>query len=193
MCPQPESIDRAGQIEAEVARMYEEHAAKLSRYAAAFAQNQDGARDAVQEVFLRYVIELRYGREIENPRAWLYHVLRNHLLERQRTMAKREVISENLDQLPGAQQNPEGMMHSSEMARDLAASLTTREFECLRLRAEGMEYAEIAAVLRIRIGTVGALLARVQKKLRSAGEEESTQIRTAEAMRFLFDEREAYC
>lgn len=59
--------------------MYQEHASALSRYAASFARTPDAARDAVQEIFLRYFVERRYGRQIENPRAWLYFVLRNHL------------------------------------------------------------------------------------------------------------------
>ncbi|MBZ5580558.1 MAG: sigma-70 family RNA polymerase sigma factor [Acidobacteriia bacterium] len=194
MAPQtaPNPVSSA-QIEQEVLRIYHEHAAKLSRYAASFAQSQDGARDAVQEVFLRYCIERQYGREIENPRAWLYFVMRNYLLDRHRTVTRREVIAENLDHMPGSQQDPEAVLHRSEMARDLAALLTEREFACLRLRAEGMDYAEIASALGIQIGTVGALLSRAQKKIRHSAEyDESTPLGTAEAIHSLFDKREAY-
>ncbi|MBZ5580075.1 MAG: LuxR C-terminal-related transcriptional regulator, partial [Acidobacteriia bacterium] len=83
--------------------------------------------------------------------------------------------------------------HRSEMARDLAALLTEREFACLRLRAEGLDYAEIASALGIRSGTVGALLARAQKKIRHSAEyDESTPLGTAEAIHSLFDKREVY-
>ena len=146
----------------------------------------------MQEVFLRYFMERRYGRHIENPRAWLYYVLRNYLLDRHRTVSQREVIAENLDQLPGGQQNPERILHRSEMAREIAALLTEREFHCLRLRAEGLDYAEIATVLGIRIGTVGALLSRAQKKIRQSAEaDDAIPLGTAEAIRFLFENREA--
>jgi len=181
-------------LEEEVLRIYHEHAARLSRYAAAFAQSQDGARDAVQEVFLRYCAERRYGRQIDNPRAWLYHVLRNYLLDRQRTVVNREVISSDLDLMPGGQQDPEGMLSRSERAREIVALLTEREFECVRLRAEGLSYAEIARVLGIRTGTVGALLARAQKKIHESVESDrATPAGTAEAIQFLLDKREAYC
>ena len=180
------------ELEQELLRLYEDHASALSRYAASFAQNQEGARDAVQEVFLRYFIERRYGRIIENPRAWLYHVLRNYLLDWRRRVDNREVIAENLDHLAGGQQNPERLLQRSETARELEGILSQREFECLRLRAEGLDYAEVAEVMGIRTGTVGALLSRVQQKIRRSATENPNQVLgTAQAIHLLVEEREA--
>ena len=180
-------------LEQEVVVIYREHAAKLSRFAASFAHDPDGARDAVQEVFLRYFIERRYGRQIENPRAWLYHVLRNYLLDQHRTTNKWEIIAENLDQMPGGAPNPEGMMKHSQMAREIEAKLSEREMDCLRLRAQGSGYAEIAEILGIRIGTVGALLARAQKKiLRETHGDPAIPSGTGEAIRVLFERTETY-
>ena len=48
---------------------------------------------------------------------------------------------------------------------------TPRELDCLRLRVEGFSYQEIAQVLGVRPGTVGALLPRVYSKLRDAAAE----------------------
>jgi len=190
---EPTSSDAASQLEQEVVRLYQEHASSLSRYAVWLAQNQEGARDAVQEAFLRYFIERRYGREVVNPRAWLYQVLRNYLLDLRRSAADREIIADNLDQMPGNQQNPERILRRSEVAHALESLLSTREFECVRLRAEGMEYAEIGAAMGIRPGTVGALLARAQTKIRRSAEgDESTSWGTAEAIRLLFEKHEAY-
>lgn len=180
-------------LDEEIVRLYQEHAAALSRYAASFAQNQDNARDAVQEVFLRYFVERRYGRIIGNPRAWLYHVLRNYLLDWNRRVANREVIAENLDQMPGAGQNPERILQRSETARELESRLSERELECLHLRTQGLDYAEIADVMGIRTGTVGALLARVQKKVRGPRKSDyAAPLKTAEAIRSLFEKREAH-
>lgn len=185
----PTSIDSI--LEQELVRLYQEHAGLLSRYAASFAQNADSARDAVQEVFMRYFIERRYGREIKNPRAWLYHVMRNYLLDRQRTIGRREVISDDLDHMPGGQRNPEGMVRRSELARELISLLSSREMDCLRLRSEGLDYAEIAEMLGIRIGTVGALLARAQKKIRrSAIDHQANTLGAAEAIHYLFNKQE---
>jgi DNA-directed RNA polymerase specialized sigma24 family protein len=73
------SVDGASsaELEQEVAALYIEHASRLLRYAETLARNQDMGRDAVQEVFLRYFAERRYGNVVENPRAWLYRVLHN--------------------------------------------------------------------------------------------------------------------
>ena len=183
----------SSELEEELVRLYQEHAAGLTRYATSFAQNQDNARDAVQEAFLRYFVERRYGRIIGNPRAWLYHVLRNYLLDWNRRVNNREVIAEDLDHIPGAQQNPERLLQRSEMARELESRLSERELECLRLRTQGLDYAEIADVMGIRTGTVGALLARVQKKVRSSiGGDYTAPLKTAEAIRSLFEQREAH-
>lgn len=71
--------------------LYRDHASGLSRYAASLARNQDAARAAVQEIFLRYFVERHYGRQIENPRAWLYDVLRTQLAETPQNIAKGEI------------------------------------------------------------------------------------------------------
>jgi DNA-directed RNA polymerase specialized sigma24 family protein len=44
--------------------------------------------------------------------------------------------------------------------------LAPREWQCVRLRAEGFDYTEIATELAIRPGTVGSLLHRATEKLR---------------------------
>jgi RNA polymerase sigma factor (sigma-70 family) len=150
-------------------RLYRDHASALSRYAASFARNQEGARDAVQEIFLRYFIQRRYGQQIENPRAWLYHVLRNYLRSEHQAGANQEVVSANLDQMASDQSGIEDHVYGTQMAREIESRLTSREYECWRLRAEGLEYLEIAQELGIQSGTVGALLSRAQKKIRSTG------------------------
>ena len=55
-----------------------------------------------------------------------------------------------------------------EITRQALGGLSPRELECLRLRQDGLNYKEIAKVLGIDSGTVGALLARGLKKIRAA-------------------------
>jgi RNA polymerase sigma-70 factor (ECF subfamily) len=154
------------ELENEIAAVYQSCAADLLRFASSMAHNDEAGRDAVQEVFLRYFVERRYGRVIENPRAWLHQAARNHLLNRFKAAAAQyETSSDTLDSVPGAHPTPEQEFGRSELARDVAAALTPREYDCLRLRAEGFGYAEIAGMMNVRTGTVGALLARIAKKL----------------------------
>jgi DNA-directed RNA polymerase specialized sigma24 family protein len=54
--------------------------------------------------------------------------------------------------------------------------LAPRELECVRLRAEGLNDAEIAEVLSIRSGTVGALLSRALGKCRALLDREENDV-----------------
>lgn len=176
------------ELEHEVSEIYREHAAGLLRYARMVARDGDEARDAVQECFLRYCLERRCGRTIDTPRAWLFQVLRNHLLTKWNSAAEtREVGTEELDSLGDERSNPEQLADREQQARAIRQRLTGRELECLRLRAEGLSYAEIGKVLDIRSGTVGALLARVTEKLRwPPGGDGTIGLSTAEAVHCLF-------
>src|ERR1700674_2388183 len=129
-------------------------------------KSRDAARDAVQEVFLRYFMERSYGRLVAHPRAWLYRVLRNYLLDRIDSAAvRREVGSENAADLPDRNHGPEDIVRHTQRANHLRSMLSPRELECLCLRADGLSYDEAAEVLGVRPGTVSSLLTRVHKKL----------------------------
>ncbi len=152
-------------LDREIVQLYREHAPELLRWATALAPDDDTARDAVQETFLRYFVERRYGRSIEKPRSWLHVVMRNYLARHGAATAL-EFASEELDTVASEGSDPEELAQRSELARRVFSALTSRETACLRLRAEGLQYSEIADLMRIRPGTVGALLARVQSKAR---------------------------
>jgi RNA polymerase sigma-70 factor (ECF subfamily) len=155
------------QLEGEVVCLHEQFADNLLRYASSIADSDDLANDAVQETFLRYFIQRQYGREISNPRAWLYQVLRNYLRDRAAAAStKREVPGENLDRLAADGNDPETLVERSQTAREIAACLSDRELECLQLRTEGLSYEEIGIAMEVRIGTVGAMLNRAHEKIR---------------------------
>ncbi|PWU10444.1 MAG: hypothetical protein C5B51_04405, partial [Terriglobia bacterium] len=124
------------QVHREVEGVYCQYSAALLRYGRSFT-DFDGARDAVQEVFLRYFIERTFGRRIENPRAWLYLVLRNYLLVRLK--AEQRFAAASPESLAGPETNPEQMLSNSALTRELTRTLTPRERDCLRLRLQGLD------------------------------------------------------
>lgn len=147
--------------------MYDEHATELFRFALAFAKNWELAEDALQEAFLRYFRARQSGHRIPNCRAWLYRVLRNLLVDRSRDRKTRNEVS--IQALPGQSdvtQNPESDCLRSELARRIQDALTPRQMQCLQLRAQGLPYDKIAKVMKIRRGTVGAVLTRALRKTR---------------------------
>jgi RNA polymerase sigma-70 factor, ECF subfamily len=159
-------------LEVEIACAYEAHSCGLFRYAMVTVRSREGAQDAVQEVFLRYFLVRCQGQRIQCPKAWLFRVLRNYLLDSLKSCAvKRETGIEEVRQMVDARQDVELSYHHRELARRVSGLLAPRELECLRLRNEGFAYEEIAAILCVRAGTVAALLARGQKKIRKALEQ----------------------
>jgi RNA polymerase sigma-70 factor (ECF subfamily) len=182
------------EIQQEVEEAYRDHAAGLLRYAMSLARNPEAARDAVQEVFLRYFSQRRFGGRIEKPRAWLYEVLHNYILEKlQQAARQREIVESNSGEFAPPETDPDLALRGSQGVRQIASILTNRELACLRLRAQGLEYAEIGETLGIRVGTVGALLTRAHERLRTAAAgDRHVRSGTADALRFLADRGGAY-
>jgi RNA polymerase sigma-70 factor (ECF subfamily) len=165
--PAAETRANGEDIERELAFVYQAEAPRLYRYALALTRHHEAAQDAVQEIFLRYYVACSEGQHFQNPRAWLFRVLRNHVYDGLRTIrTNQEVGIDGLRQSPDLAHDPEEDYRRHEMVRRLSKALTARELDCVRLRAEGLDYQEIAEVLSVRPGTVGAMLARAHKKIR---------------------------
>jgi RNA polymerase sigma-70 factor (ECF subfamily) len=182
------------ELEREVTALYAVHAAELYRFAYLILRPRDGADDAVHETFLRYFAERRCGGCIANPRAWLYRVLHNYLMDRlDRAERKLEVSASEAAEPRDRAHDPEELVVRSQTARELAAGMTGRELDCLRLRVEGFSYEEVASALGIRSGTVGALLTRVHKKLHLAARNSAwRRMKIAEALGSLLNEGGPY-
>jgi RNA polymerase sigma factor (sigma-70 family) len=174
-------------FELELARLHEECLAELMIYAVSIIRCRDAARDAVQEAFLRYFVEQTHGRVVEYPRAWLYRVARNYLLDRMEGAAKKhEVSQDHAIDLPDQNHGPEDTLRCAQTAQQLTSMLSRKEMECLRLRANGLSYEEIGGVLCVRPGTVSAFLTRAHKKLRMAARHGGyCRSETSEALIFL--------
>jgi RNA polymerase sigma-70 factor, ECF subfamily len=150
-------------LQREVCALYEDHGVALLRYAAAMSTNAETARDAVQEAFLRYYMHRSAGAVVDTPRAWLYKIIFHYIVE---TGAEPNVslteASQTADPAYGPQEDAEALS-LNERFEDI---LSPRELSCVRLRAEGLSYDEIGQVMNVRIGTVGALLARAVRKIK---------------------------
>jgi RNA polymerase sigma-70 factor, ECF subfamily len=156
-------------VEAEVIDLYQENAPGLFRFAEALVKDREMAQDALQETFLRYFIARSSGQELQNSKSWLYRVLRNYLLDRVKEAAfKSKASLEEAETIPDASTDPEQQYLRAFTRKQILKVLAPRELECLQLRAEGFDYREIAQILSVRSGTVGATLARALNKIRKA-------------------------
>jgi len=126
------------------------------------------AEDVTQEVFFRLYLELRRGGRIGNLRSWIFSVAHNlamsaHSREARQRSAEALQFSGRL----GA--DPEDLLLSAERDRKMAFALkrlSARERQCIELRAEGLRYREIAAVLQVSVPAVQSFLARAIEKLK---------------------------
>lgn len=163
---------KEGQLEDEIAQLYEATFDGLFRYAMAIIREKEMAEDAIQECFLRYFVARKEEQAILNARAWLYRVLRNQLLDLRKKASLKDVSIDAAVRHSDRGQSPEAQLRCAELSKGLLAPLTARERECFNLRIEGLRYQEIAAVLRIRSGTVGVTMARALKKIRQVMDRE---------------------
>lgn len=161
---QPASLSAAERAEQEVTALYRERGSEFLGYAIRLGRNEDLAKDALQEAFLRYFVSLCGGQEIGSPRAWIYRVMHNYLLDRMKQANARNEcsLSESLAYTPQI----ESACVGREIERLVRGALSRREYECFLLRTEGMRYEEIAARTHLTSGTVGTLLSRSLRKIK---------------------------
>ena len=163
-CPHP-----ATGIEREIAELYEREAGGILRYARALAMDQATADDALQEAFFRFFLCRSAGQQIRSPKGWLFRVAHNYVVDQKKAGSRNQTGVESLTDVPCPAHPPESDAYVSDLLQALPQiGLSAREIECVRLRTEGLRYEEIAGVLGLQAGTVGAFLARAHDKLRKA-------------------------
>jgi RNA polymerase sigma-70 factor, ECF subfamily len=159
-------------VELEVLRLFEEFRTPLLRYAISFGLPVHDAEEIIQEVFLSLFRHLQLRRSKKNLRGWMFRVTHNLALKqryandklRQQVVDGELVLREQPDPSP----DPEAHLSSSQRQKRLMAvvdALPEMDRSCLRLRAEGLRYREIAAALGISLGSVSISLTRSLERL----------------------------
>ncbi|MBS1852902.1 MAG: sigma-70 family RNA polymerase sigma factor [Acidobacteria bacterium] len=160
--------------EAEVVGLFEELRDSLFRYLLSFRLLPHDCEDLIQEVFLALFTHLQRGRSRAHLRAWVFRVAHNQGLKRHyqnRRRQQNQVDSTHLDEHADSALNVEEQMVLNErQSRLLSAfeALPEQDRYCLRLRAEGLTYREIAEVLGVSLGSVAQYLSRSLARLARA-------------------------
>ncbi|HEY7303179.1 MAG TPA: sigma-70 family RNA polymerase sigma factor [Bryobacteraceae bacterium] len=161
-----DTLSRSERAQIIAAELYEQMGPELLHFALALSREEELAKDALQEAFMRYFVALSEGAEITSPRAWIYRVMHNFLLDRMKEASYRYARDARDQQPLVHHQDIERECFRQELLRLFRTALTTREYSCLHLRTEGLRYEEIANRLNLTSGTVGALISRATRKLR---------------------------
>jgi len=166
------SSAKPSEIECEVMRLFERFRNPLLRYVLSFGIPVHDAEEIAQEVFLSLFRHLQLGRSRNNLRGWIFRVAHNLALK-QRSANQRSRDTAASDWILAEKQfdpspNPEEQVSSTQRRRRLLAvvnALPEEDQSCLRLRAEGFRYREIAAVLDMSLGSVSISLTRSLARL----------------------------
>jgi RNA polymerase sigma-70 factor (ECF subfamily) len=166
---------RPSEIESDVLLLFEQFRNPLLRYTLSFGLPVHDAEEVIQEVFLSLFRHLQLRKSRKNLRGWTFRVAHNLALKqrhanqksRDRTASDWAIAEKRRDPSP----DPEEQLWSAQRRRRLLAvmeALPEADQGCLRLRAEGLRYREIAAVLGMSLGAVSISLTRSLARLTRA-------------------------
>ena len=163
--------DRRDAAHTEVLRLFDDCRDGVYRYALSFGLAPSDAEDVVQEVFLALFRHLARHKNNPSLRGWLFRVTRNLALKRrtgERRIARLRAVWPVGHERIDPSEDPEEHLVSCQRQTRLRAvvhALPERDRACLRLRAEGLRYRDIASALGVSLGTVARSLARTIVKI----------------------------
>jgi RNA polymerase sigma-70 factor (ECF subfamily) len=144
---------------------------KLFRFANRFLNNEEEAKDVVQEVFIRVWNGREQMDEVQNWEAWCMRITRNLSLDRIRSMTRKQTqpIESSFDVHHDALTPHESTEARESMRRitQLIAGLPEKQRQIIHLRdVEGYSYNEICDILELDINQVKVNLFRARNAVR---------------------------
>lgn len=160
------SFDKVPSAARETEDLFAENRDSLVRYLRHHLSDFAVAEDIAQESFIRFFQARSQGEDVTQPRAWLFRVAHNLLVDYGRKK-KPELLDADgwlrVERQIGG--TTEGMEARAEVLSLPWHKLTRLEFQCLQLRSEGLKFREVGEVLDLSISTVASYIARALKKL----------------------------
>lgn len=157
--------------------LYDALAPALLRHACLRVRKKEEAEDLVSAVFEKTWIYLAEGGEIKNPKAFLYQILRNSIIDYFRTRKEEIWLEENNTKIQSERKSLPENLFIQEEAEEIKESLKKikpefREIIILRYVDE-LSFAEIEKILRKKRGTLYVMLHRALKELKQCLESDS--------------------
>lgn len=145
-----------------VTELFNSYSDDILNYSMSILKDYDEAKDAVQEVFVRYIRNEESFRGDCSYKTWLLTITRNYCLKKLNGRAgKTETIDENIFETTVPS------IETRISLNDALARLSTEEYELIYLRDyECHTYQEMALILGITVDNVKVKLFRVRKHLR---------------------------
>ena len=150
----------------DVDRLFRTYNAALVRYLTRRLGDRDWAEEVAQETFVRALRQT----SIQNERAWLFAVATNLVRDEARKDMRRRkhlalLAEEQRDEMIEPAETTLERAQEASMARKAVDALAERARLALLMRAEGLDYNEIAEALELSPGSVGTTLSRARRRL----------------------------
>ena len=147
-------------------RLFRTYHDTLVRYLTRRLGDRDWAEEVAQETFVR---ALRQD-TIVNERAWVFAVAHNLVRDGARRDARNRrhlelLAAESQDAHEPEEDQTLERAQEAAVARRALESLGERDRQALLLKEEGLDYTEIADVLKIEKNSVGTTLSRARRRL----------------------------
>jgi RNA polymerase sigma-70 factor (ECF subfamily) len=149
------------------AELLEAEIPRLRRYARALTRDVTRADDLVQSCLIRAVAKQHLWQYGTDLRAWLFTIMHNqHVNDVRRGV--REGITVELTEAPTMATGPVAItkLELRDLERALEKLPTEQREVILLVGLEGMAYEEVAAILKVPVGTVRSRLSRGRDQLR---------------------------
>lgn len=145
-----------------VTDIFNAYSSDVLNYSLSLLKNYDDAKDAVQEVFIRYINSQNNFKGECSYKTWLLTITRNYCFKILRSRSKN---SDRIDE------NFRGSYNSNIETKitlnEILAKLTNEEYEILYLREfAGHTYQEMSEILGISLDNVKVKLYRIRQRLK---------------------------
>ena len=162
--------DFAGQLTAEIA--------SLRRYAHALTRDTSSADDLVQSCLLRAIDKQHLWQQGTSLRCWLFTMLHNLQVSRVRRAAREQRCRAAIAALALTRHEPRSVVDMVDAERAIAQLPDWQQQVLLLIGVNEMSYAQAAAKLGLREGTVRSRLGRARASLRRLTGVEAVKIAT---------------
>lgn len=149
---------------------YNKNIEKIYRFIFLKVDSQETAQDLTSEAFLKFLNYAARGEKIENPRAFLYRVARNLIIDSYREKSKSVLPLEEAITVADSRQNPDvGVILTSDMesVKKALANLNDEYADIITWHyLNDLSTKEIGQILERPEGTVRVMLHRGLKELK---------------------------